>query len=89
MQFAENLHRYGNDTAVGGVAQYLEGIAVTSSLGGQSVVAAMREGRNIVRLQAAGLADDTSFDQYGVQPQAELSSGQNTEQEALDSLIKS
>ena len=89
MQFAENLHRYGNDTSVGGVAQYLEGIAVTSSLGGQSVVAAMREGRNIVRLQAAGLADDTSLDQYQVQPQAELSSSQNTEQEALDSLVKS
>ena len=88
MQFAENLHRYGNDTAVGGVAQYLEGLA-TDSLGGQSVVAAMREGRNISRLQAAGLADDTSFDQFGVQPQAELSSGQNTEEEAMASLIKS
>ena len=88
MQFAENIHRYGNDTAVGGVAQYLEGIA-TDSLGGQSVVAGMREGRNIVRLQAAGLADDTSLDQYQVQPQAELSSSQNDEQEALDQLIKS
>lgn len=89
MQFAENLHRYGNDTAVGGVAQYLEGIAVTSSIGGQSVISAMREGRNIVRLEAAGLTDDLSFDQFTPQPQAELSSGQNTKQEALDSLIKS
>lgn len=89
IQFAENLHRYGNDTGVGGVAQYLEGIANTSSLGGQSVVAAMREGRNIARLENAGLSDDLSFNQYGVQPQAELSSGQNTEQEALDQLIKS
>lgn len=89
IQFAENLHRYGNDTGVGGVAQYLEGIADTSSLGGQSVIAAMREGRNIVRLENAGLADDLSFNQYGVQPQAELSSGQNTKEEALDQLIKS
>ena len=89
MQFAENLHRYGNDTGVGGAAQYLEGIADISSLGGQSVVAAMREGRNIVRLQEAGLADDLSFDQYGVQPQAELSSSQNDKQEALNQLIKS
>jgi hypothetical protein len=89
MQFAENLHRYGNDTSVGGVAQYLEGIADTSSLGGQSVIAAMREGRNIARLEAAGLADDTSFDQFTPQPQAELSSGQNNKEEALDQLIKS
>lgn len=89
IQFAENLHRYGNDTSVGGVAQYLEGIADTSSLGGQSVIAAMREGRNIARLENAGLADDLSFDQYGTQPQAELSSGQNTKEEALDQLIKS
>lgn len=89
MQFAENLHRYGNDTAVGGVAQYLEGIAVTSSIGGQSVVSAMREGRNITRLEEAGLTDDLSFNQFTPQPQATLSSGQNTKEEALDQLIKS
>lgn len=89
MQMATSLHSYGTETDVGGAAYYFENIADTSTLGGQATVAALREGRNIQRLNEAGLGNDLSLDIYGVQEQAELSSGQNTEQEALDSLIKS
>ena len=53
--FVQNLPGYGLLTANGDAAEFLENIADTTTLGGQAIVGAMREGRNNARLSAAGL----------------------------------
>jgi hypothetical protein len=53
--FCQNLPYYGLLTANGDAAEFLENIANTTTLGGQSIVGAMREGRNNARLSAASL----------------------------------
>jgi hypothetical protein len=53
--FSQNLPYYGLLTANGDAAEFLENIADTTTLGGQSIVGAMREGRNNARLSAASL----------------------------------
>jgi hypothetical protein len=53
--FVQNLPYYGLLTANGDAAEFLENIADTTTLGGQAIVGAMREGRNNARLSAAGL----------------------------------
>jgi hypothetical protein len=53
--FVQNLPQYGLLTSNGDAAEFLENLADTTTLGGQAVVGAMREGRNNSRLSAAGL----------------------------------
>jgi len=53
--FVQNLPYYGLLTAAGDAAEFLENIADTTTLGGQAIVGAMREGRNNARLSVAGL----------------------------------
>ena len=53
--FVQNLSYYGLLTANGDAAEFLENIADTTTLGGQAIVGAMREGRNHARLSTAGL----------------------------------
>ncbi len=51
----QSLHDHGVDTSLGGSAWFLENVADTSTLSGQAVIAAMREGRNLQRLNDAGI----------------------------------
>jgi hypothetical protein len=51
----QNLPYYGLLTANGDAAEFLENIANTTTLGGQAIVGAMREGRNNARLSTTGL----------------------------------
>jgi len=53
--FSQNLAYYGLLTANGDAAEFLENIADTTTLGGQAIVGAMREGCNNARLGTAGL----------------------------------
>jgi len=53
--FVQNLPYYGLLTAAGDAAEFLENIADTTTLGGQAIVGAMREGRNNARLSAASM----------------------------------
>lgn len=53
--FVQNLPNYGLLTAEGDAAEFMENIADTTILGGQAIVAVMREGRNNARLSAAVL----------------------------------
>jgi len=53
--FSQNLAYYGLLTANGDAAEFLENIADITTLGGQAIVGAMREGRNNARLGAASL----------------------------------
>jgi hypothetical protein len=61
ISFGQSLPNYGTNTEFGGPAMWLERVANASSLGGQAMIAAMREGRNQKRLSDAGLQADTAI----------------------------
>lgn len=84
---ATNLASYGNETAEGGAAWFLESVANTSTLGGQAIVATMRETRNQSRLQAAGVQTDIIVSSEGVEPQQSFTAGQYTVAEAVSQKI--
>lgn len=82
-----NLPYYGLDTTVGGAAWFFESIANTSTQGGQAVISTMREARNQVRLQNAGVETDIIVGDAVLQPQISLKSGQYTVSEAVSQKI--
>jgi hypothetical protein len=88
MSFAESLPTYGTQTYFGGPAMWLERVSNLNSLGGQSVIAAMREGRNAKRLSSAGLQQDGPINTEGLQYPGELAPNQYDEQEANDLVIR-
>ena len=59
--FVQNLSYYGQLTAEGDAAEFLENLADTTTLGGQAIIGAMREGRNQARLNASGLYNNTQI----------------------------
>lgn len=61
MSFTTNLHQYGTDVEPGGANEFLVAVANVAGLGGQSVIASLREGRNIQNLQDAGIQLDTQL----------------------------
>jgi hypothetical protein len=83
IQFATSLHSYGTDTTDGGAAQVLEALANKNTLGGQAMIATMREGRNLQKLQNAGLIQDSQLNNANIPTQAPLLSGQYSVDEAL------
>lgn len=83
-----SLSSYGLDTSEGGAGWLLESVANTSTLSGQAIVSSMRESRNQVLLQDAGVQTDIIIDDEIVQYQANnLSSGQYTAAEAESNKI--
>ena len=89
LNFALNLPSLGTDTSEGGTAELLERVMNFDSLGGQAAVAAMREGRNIARLNDANLQQDAIIDDTIVENPAQLATAQYTSAEAISKLIKS
>jgi hypothetical protein len=89
MSFAEQLPEYGKRTEFGGPAMWLERVAVANSLGGQAIIAAMREGRNVQRLNAAGLEQDTALDTTTIEEPGTLAPNQYTKEQAEALLIRS
>ena len=59
--FVQNLPYYGQLTAEGDAAEFLESLADVTTLGGQAIIGAMREGRNQARLNATGLYNTTQI----------------------------
>jgi hypothetical protein len=55
LQLANSLHDYGTDDSDGGLAWIMENMADRTTLVGQAITAALREGRNIKRLTDAGI----------------------------------
>jgi hypothetical protein len=53
--FIFGLSGYGQDTSIGGTAQYIEAIADMSTLTGQAIVGSMRQGQINTALTAAGI----------------------------------
>ena len=83
-----SLSSYGVDTSEGGASWMLESVANTSTLGGQAIISSLRESRNQVLLQTAGVQTDIVVN--GTIPQTpanNLSSGQYTASEAASRKI--
>lgn len=72
LNLALSLPTAGNDTAQGGAASVLEGVANLSSTTGQAMIGAMREGRNQTQLDA------TRINRYDVVPDTPTSDPQAT-----------
>lgn len=90
LSVASGLHEYGKDVAQGGAAVFFEAVANTSGLTGQSVIASMREGRNIAVLQAAGLVPDTQYNQTNPNvARANLTSSQYSASQASANIVRS
>jgi len=89
LNLALNLPNLGLDTTEGGSAELLERIVDFSSLGGQAIVGAMREGRNLQRLGDANIGQNVAFDTEGVQNQGTLLTSQYTTAEAKNRVIRS
>lgn len=83
---ATSLTDYGLDTTEGGAAFVLESLA-TNTQGGQAIVSTMREARNQERLSSAGIETNIIISDEVAEPQAQLSSGQYTANEAASQKI--
>jgi len=87
MQFVTNIHDYGNDTTLGGKAWIFEQLANQNSRGGQAIIGAMREGRNIQKLADAGIPTSLFRDQrFETEEQAPLLDSTYTVEEAKNSI---
>jgi hypothetical protein len=84
---ALNLNQYGTQTSIGGAAWFLGSVANTSTIGGQAILSSMREARNQVLLQNAGIQTDIAVSDEGVEPQISSSPGQYTAAEAASQKI--
>jgi hypothetical protein len=82
-----NLSSYGLDTEIGGAAFILESVANTATLGGQAIVSTMRESRNQLRLQNAGVQTEIVVSDIVPQPQISITEGQYTVTEAVSQKI--
>jgi hypothetical protein len=83
----DGLSSYGLDTSIGGATWLFESVANTSTQGGQAIISTMREARNQVRLQDAGLDTDIVVDDNVPELQISTTSGQYTVQESVDQKI--
>ena len=83
---ATSLADYGLDTNEGGAAFILESLA-TNTQGGQAIISTMRESRNQQRLSSAGIETNIIISEEVAEPQAQLSSGQYTADEAVSQKI--
>jgi hypothetical protein len=88
--FIYNLPSYGLQIEQGGMAWFVEAVADLSGLGGQAVVACLREGRNEVVLNSAGIYTNNKIpaDASPPPPDAELIPSVYSESEAVDLVDK-
>jgi len=88
--FIYGLPDYGDQTQEGGVAWFLENMADLTTLGGQAVVASLREGRNATALNSSGIYTNTKIpsDPVPPPPEAELIPSTYSEAEAASLVIK-
>lgn len=89
MSLTSQLHDIGLAVETGGPAQFFEQVANTSTTSGQAVISAMREGRNIALLNAAGLTLDTQLSPVNPDQTVanNISDGQYTVAEARANIV--
>jgi hypothetical protein len=85
-----SLPTYGTETEVGGMAWFLETMADLTTQAGEAVVATLREGRNSVALNSAGIVTNTRIpgDPNPPPAQAELLPSTYTEAQAENLAVK-
>lgn len=85
-----SLPTYGTETEVGGMAWFLETMADLTTQAGEAVVATLREGRNSVALNSAGIVTNTQIpgDPNPPPAQAELLPSTYTEAQAKNLVVK-
>ena len=88
ISLSSTIPAYALDTTGGGVAEYLERIVNINSLGGQAIVAAMRESRNINKLEEAQLQQDGYIAAIPPSNPGSLSNSQYTVAEASTIIVK-
>lgn len=88
--FIYNLPSYGTQTQVGGMAWFIEAMADLTTQGGQAIVACLREGKNRVALNSAGLVTNSNIPAEPVPapPEAVLLPSEYTEAEASNLVVK-
>jgi hypothetical protein len=89
--FADSLHDYGTQQEAGGPAEYINAIANTANQGGQAVVGALREGRNLAALSNGGIGADAEIPAAPATPPAPGNMGQTnyTTSEAAANIVVS
>ena len=89
LSLGTRLHDIGTDITEGGAAQFFQATANMSTLTGQAVISSMREGRNIVTLNAVGIQLDTQL--IDINPNTTVANnldlGQYTVSEALANVV--
>lgn len=82
-----NLASDGLDTVEGGTAYVLQSVANTATQGGQAMISTMREARNQVRLNSAGMQTDITISDQYPEPEADLGTAQYTVSQAVSQKI--
>jgi hypothetical protein len=82
-----NLASEGLDIVEGGTAFVLQSVANTSTQGGQAIISTMREARNQVRLNEAGMQTDITISDQYPEPEADLGTTQYTVAQAVSQKI--
>lgn len=89
MAFVNSIGNYGLDTTQGGASAMLDNMADQTTLGGQALIAALREARNVVNLGNASIqtATQVSPDPATTPPQINTSDAKYSETQAQQQLI--
>lgn len=77
----------GLDIVEGGTAFVLQSVANTATQGGQAMISTMREARNQVRLNSAGMQTDITISDEYPEPEADLGTAQYTVPQATSQKI--
>ena len=90
LSFAQNIPTFGLDTTVGGTAQFLEQVANKSTIGGQAIVGALRQGRNVEVLDLAGIGNTIDIPDTFREPppQANVTLAEYSESAAANLVIR-
>jgi hypothetical protein len=77
----------GLDVVEGGTAFVLQSVANTATQGGQAMISTMREARNQIRLNSAGMQTDITISDEFAEPEADLGTSQYTVAQATSQKI--
>jgi hypothetical protein len=89
MSFVESLPDYGTNKEENGPTWFLEQVADITTLGGQAIVACLREGQNLAVLNSVGIGVDTSIpsEPSSPNPVANLIPATYTESQATNLVV--
>lgn len=90
MSFVESLPEYGINKEQNGPTWFLEQVADITTLGGQAIVACLREGQNLAVLNNVGIGVDTAIpsEPSSPNPVANLIPSTYTESQAANLVVK-